>query len=106
MKTKLNPAVALNALLHAPRSVTTGELADHLIAEMGGIKEFARSYVAEVNANKSGGVAKARLLDGVLRLVTNASAQKKGQLEDDGAGLTDEELHAEAARVLGTAHAA
>jgi hypothetical protein len=94
---KRKASETLAPILKAGRTINVSDLAQALIAEFGGHVAFAREYVAE--AKKSGGVSKARMLDGVLRIVGQASVRNKDMRKPEGK-MTDQELHAEALALL------
>lgn len=100
MAGKVKPSEALPILLDAPKSATVDELAQHLVAQCGGVAAFAKEYIKEMRGQK--GVAKARMLDGIMRIVTSSSTLNK-KLASDEHGLSDEELAEEARRLLGKA---
>ena len=52
-------------------------LADELLRAFGGPSQLARAYHMEFVAGKQGGMARQRLLEGVLRTIGQASAHKK-----------------------------
>lgn len=89
----------VESLLKDSKSYNVGDLADQIITELGGINGFAKLYAKEINNTDEGSIARARMLDGIMRLVTNASAQRK-DLARDEADLSDEELVAELSRIL------
>jgi len=96
---KRKASEAIDPILKAGKALKVGDLAEELISAIGGTAEFARLYAEELqDGTKPGSVARARMLDGILRLVTNASAQNKSmaRTEDE---MEDEEL-AEIAREL------
>lgn len=84
----------LEPIIAAGRALKVGDLAEELISAIGGTKEFAKLYAEELKTGtKPGSVARARMLDGVLRIVGQASSQNKG-MERPEDQLTDAELHA------------
>jgi hypothetical protein len=100
---KRKASEALDPILKAGKALKVGDLAEELISAIGGTAEFARLYAKELqDGTKPGSVARARMLDGILRLVTNASAQNKSmaRTEDE---MEDEELAEIARELLGRA---
>jgi hypothetical protein len=93
------PSEVLPILLADTKGVSVGDLAEHLIAAIGGVKAFAELYVREMKSPGVKGVARARMLDGVMRIVTAHSSLNK-KLGDDEHGMTDAELAAEAKSLL------
>lgn len=105
-KPKQTASEALMPILASGKDISVGELAEELIAEAGGAKEFARLYIKELKqGTKEGSVARARMLDGILKIVTSSSAQNKGQgrTEDQ---MSEEELALTAKRLLDKAASA
>ncbi len=97
---------ALDPILRAGKAVNVAELAEHLISALGGTPAFAALYAEEVmKGTKPGTVSRARMLDGVLRVVGQASAQQKGKQVDEGE-MSDEELAAVATELLRKAQTA
>lgn len=78
MRQKRKAADALLPILTAGKAINVAELAEELIHAMGGVREFAALYIKELKETKPGGIAKARMLEGVMRIVTSASVQAKG----------------------------
>jgi hypothetical protein len=107
---KREPTEALGVVLDAGRAINTAELAEELIAAFGGSRKFAHQYHLEFEGCKAGGIARTKMLDGVLRVVTAAGSQNKGKMgAGDPTGMSDEELLAELAKLLagrGIIHAA
>lgn len=99
-KPKTTAADALAPILAAGKEISVAELAEELVAQAGGAKEFAKLYMTELKqGTKQGSVARARMLDGILKIVTSASAQNKGQGKTEDQ-MTDEELRATARRLI------
>lgn len=97
---KRKPSEAINAFLKSGRGINVAELAEELISAFGGSREFARTYHTEFKeGTKPGGIARSKMLDGVLRIITAAGAQNKGQ-KGDVSVLSDEELSEELCRLL------
>ena len=102
MPRKAKPSEVLALAEGARKSLDVAELAHALLSEFGGIGEFAAAYVAEYKIAKAGTVAKAKMLESVLRMVSWASSRDQGG--DDAGSLTDDELDQEiaaAARAAG-----
>ncbi len=99
-KTALKPSETLNVLLDEVSGPTVGDLAAELISAMGGTRSFALEYVKELRSSAVKGVAKAKMLEGIMRIVTASSAQNKGNERDESA-MSDDELREEAMRLLG-----
>lgn len=101
MAKKPDPSVAIGLVLDSGRAINTAELAEELISAFGGAREFARSYHVEFVGCKAGTIARTKMLDGVLRVVSAAGAQNKGvRSASDPSGMTDEELMAEMGKIL------
>ena len=99
-KPKPSPSEALAPILGAGKEISVSELAEELIAEAGGAKSFAKLYIQEMrNGTKEGSVARARMLDGILKIVTSSSAQNKGQGKTEDQ-MSEEELQAVARTLL------
>lgn len=89
---KRKASEALDPILKAGKALKVGDLAEELISAIGGTAAFAKLYADEIKVGtKPGSVSRARMLDGVLRIVTSASAQNKslGKNEDE---MDDQEL--------------
>lgn len=67
----------LDVALTADSDASLATLADELLKAFGGPAQLARAYHAEFVAGKEGGMARQRLLEGVLRTIGQASNQKK-----------------------------
>jgi hypothetical protein len=100
---KRKASEALDPILKAGKALKVGDLAEELISAIGGTAAFAKLYAEEITGGtKPGSVSRARMLDGVLRIVTNASAQNKSlaRTEDE---MDDDELLAIASELLARA---
>lgn len=92
---KRKPSEALDAILASGKAINVADLAEHLIDAIGGTQEFARLYVDELKAAR--GIAKSKMLEGVMRIVNQAS---QGQKTGDPSDMSDAELRAELLRFL------
>lgn len=89
---KRNPSEAVKPLLEAGKAINLGELAEELMGAFGGPKVFATTYHKEFTESRTA-MARSKMLDGVLRIITQATARATGK-GDDIASLTDDELSA------------
>lgn len=100
MAKKSPPASQLVDVALAAKSDTSiATLAAELLRAFGGPARLADAYALEFSLSKEGGMARQRMLQGVISAVTQASAQSKGQagLVD---GFSEEELQAELLALL------
>jgi hypothetical protein len=74
------------------------EVVGHFIAEVGGTRELARVLKVEFDAARAGSIIRQRILDSVLRMLSQANAQV-GPVEEMDA-LAAEDLDREILRVL------
>jgi hypothetical protein len=94
---------ALDPILKAGRSISVGDLAEELVSALGGAKNFAAMYAKELQTGtKPGSVSRAKMLDGVMRIVTSSSSQNRGKEVDD-TQLDDDELNEVVSGLLGRA---
>lgn len=85
---------ALAPILEAGRALKVADLAEELVSAIGGTAAFAKLYASELTeGTKPGSVSRARMLDGILRIVAQSSAQQKG-MERPEDQLSDAELQA------------
>lgn len=89
MSKRRKPSEVIKVAEKAQQRLDVAELAHELMSAFGGAREFATSYFREFDEAPCGSIAKAKLMEGVLRIVVMANA-KKGS--DDETNLTDEEL--------------
>lgn len=97
---KKSPVEVLAPILDSGRGINTAELAEEMIAAFGGARKFSQSYYTEFEGCKVGGIARTKMLDGVLRVVTAAGSQNKGRNMGDPSNMSDEDLMAELGRLL------
>jgi hypothetical protein len=76
---KLAPAQVVGAALEAQTDTDISVLAAELLTAFGGPAKLAAAYKQEFDHGKDGGMARQRMLEGVLRAVSQASAQAKDQ---------------------------
>ena len=79
----------LETVNKAGRGLDLAELAGEMLGAFGGPKEFAGAY-HQLYTDAPAGIAKTKLIEGVLRLLTAASAKQNGSL--DLTGLLDDDL--------------
>lgn len=81
------------------RRLDVTEVAAELMEAFGGAREFASRYYREFDGAKPGSISRAKMLDGLIRLVMSAAShdKKKGLPLDD---LGDEDLVAILTEVL------
>ncbi len=94
------PSEVVDILRQGSGKVTVTELAEVLMAEVGGPREFARKYAAELDAAPAGGMARTKMLDGIMRVVSQATAKNPDDNLDD---MTEEQLEAEINRLMSEA---
>src|SRR5437588_5900198 len=93
------PSEALDAVVQAGKSIDVGELAEELLAAFGGARSFAHSYHHEfAEGSKAGSISRSKMLDGVLRIVAQATTANKGK--DNVTSMSDDDLADEIVRLL------
>ena len=97
---KRKPTEVLDTLVEGSKGLDVGDLAAELMQAFGGPRKFASLYYDEFQAT-TGAVSRSKLLEGVLRIVTQASAANKDRAPGTG-GLSDQELMGELVGLLKT----
>lgn len=91
-------SIALGTALKGQEDQGLAELARALISTFGGASRLAQHYLVEFEAAKIGGMARQRLLEGVLRIVAQASEKKGPALSVEN--LSEEELEKQLEDIL------
>lgn len=95
---KTSAAGVLSAVNEADRDLDINRLAEQALDAFGGSEEFFQKLYREYSGDKTSSIARTKMLESVLRLLTAAAAKKPPA--GDTAGMTDEELEAALARLI------
>jgi hypothetical protein len=91
---------AISSKKNKQRIPHLAEMVEHLIREFGGPHKFAAKYRQVFDQAIANNMTRAKMLDGVLRLIESVSSQSTSDLDDVGA-LTEDDLRAAASQYIG-----
>lgn len=94
---KLPASEVVEAAIVGQSDTSIATLAAELLDAFGGPAQLAKSYKAEFTHGKEGGMARQRMLEGILRIVSQASAQ---QQEAPIGDMTEADLQAQLLAIL------
>jgi DNA-nicking Smr family endonuclease len=97
-KPGVKPSQVLAAVNDAGSDLDIQRLAEELLDAFGGAKAFGLLLKQEYDSDASTSIARANILQSVLRVITQAANKRTGQ--QDLSGLTQEELEAQVGRLL------
>lgn len=103
MATPRKSVEAIKAVVQGGRAVNVAELAEELISAFGGPRYFSKRFFREFKGARVGSVVRAKMLESVLRVIANSSAQNK-DLRKSESDLSDQELAETAFQLLGRLH--
>jgi hypothetical protein len=97
---KRKPSEAIKAVVDAGQPLNVGELAESMVGAFGGPKKLAKLFFDEFNREGTASMARTKMLEAVLRIVTQASAQEAKNKVPGEEELSDDELQGEIVRLL------
>ncbi len=96
-KPDISPAKLAARLKQSPSRAKVEDVIDAIMRRVGGIESFADQYVQDMDKAPKGSVTRARLLDGVLKMVQFAGKRESATPLDE---MSDSELQEQIQQAL------